>query len=391
MTAPTIEPASLADPALFAEGDPHGLWRWMRAHAPVHWHPPGELPGFWSLTRYEDARAVYRDAQTFSSARGVLLRPVRCGEDPGNGRTIALTDPPRHRRMRGLIAGWFAERAVRSVEESMRPLARRLIARAAERGACDFVDDLAARFSLSVICGIIGVPERDHDDLFRWSNAAFDAKGIAHQRVMQYFLDLIYDRMAEPADDLISALVHGKVDGELLTEEEILLNCENLLGATENGRLALIGGMHAFLEHPAQWERLRAERGLLATAGEEVLRWTSSGTHSMRTVTRETSVRGARMRPGERVVVWLPSANRDESVFPDPDRFDMTRTPNRHLALGGGEHFCIGATLVRAEMRVLFDELLESGHRIEQAGPAVPVRSIAVSGLAHLPVRMTAR
>ncbi|MFF7974917.1 cytochrome P450 [Streptomyces sp. NPDC007905] len=396
MTATIASPTHLldriADPELHVSGDPHALWRWMREFSPVHRHEAGELPAFWSLTTYEDIRAVYRDPVTFSSARGVLLRPARLGDDPGGGLTLALCDPPRHKELRSLMADWFSTRAVRGLEESIRAAARTAVERALEQGTCDFVD-LAGRLSLSVISGVIGIPEKDHDALYQWTEEAFAAHTslAAHPLLMEYFMELVYARMAEPADDLVSALVNGTVHGELLSEHEILLNCENLIGATENGRLALIGGMLAFLQHPDQWQRLAADRDLLPGAVEEIVRWTSSATHSMRTATRPCTLRGQRIETGDRVVLWLPSANRDENVFDDPYRFDIARRPNRHIALASGEHFCIGSTLARAEMRALFTELLDSAGVIEQAGPTTRVRSNAVNGPATLPVRLTAR
>jgi cytochrome P450 len=396
VTAPVVSPEHLitriADPELRVSGDPHTLWRWMREFSPVHRHEAAELPAFWSLTKYEDIRTVYRDPGGFSSARGVLLRPARLGDDPGGGLTLALSDPPRHKDLRSLMADWFSTRAVRVLEDSIRAAARTAVARALDEGGCDFVH-LAGRFSHSVICGIIGVPGPDHEDVYRWCEEAFSTHTslASHPQLMEYFMELLYDRMAEPADDLVSALVNGTVRGELLSEHEVLLNCENLIGATENGRLALIGGMLAFLQHPDQWHRLRRERELLPGAVEEVVRWTSSATHSMRTATRPRVVRGERIEAGDRVVLWLPSANRDEDVFEDPYRFDIARRPNRHIALASGEHFCIGSTLARAEMRALFTELLDSTDVIEQAGPVTRVRSNAVSGPAVLPVRLTSR
>jgi cytochrome P450 len=394
MTATVAPPAPsldrIADPELHADGDPHTLWRWMREYSPVHRHEAGELPAFWSLTKYEDIRPVYRDPATFSSARGVLLRPARLGDDPGGGLTLALSDPPRHKELRSLMADWFSTRAVRGLEETVRATARKVVAQGLEQGTVDFVD-LAGRLSLSVISGVIGIPEEDHAAIHRWTDEAFAAHTslAAHPRLMEYFMELVYARMAEPTDDLVSSLVNGTVHGELLSEHEILLNCENLIGATENGRLALIGGMLAFLQHPDQWQRLRQDRALLPGAVEEIVRWTSSATHSMRTATRPVTLRGRRVDAGDRVVLWLPSANRDEDVFDDPYRFDIARRPNRHIALASGEHFCIGSTLARAEMRALFTELLDATDAIEQAGPVTRVRSNAVNGPAALPVHLT--
>ncbi|MFE0105839.1 cytochrome P450 [Streptomyces sp. NPDC059009] len=391
ITSPPV--SALVDPDLHADGDPHELWRWMREFTPVHRHEAGELPAFWSLTRYEDIRAVYRDPATYSSARGVLLRPARLGDDPGGGLTLALSDPPRHKELRALMADWFTTRSVRALEQTVRDATRRVLARAVERGTCDVVQDIAGPLSLSVICGIIGVPQPDHEAVYEWCEDAFATHTslAAHPQLMEYFMELLYARMAEPADDLLSSLVNGTVHGELLPEHEILLNCENLIGATENGRLALVGGLLAFLQHPDQWRQLDRDRALLPGAVEEILRWTSSATHSMRTATRPHTLRGRRIEEGERVVLWLPSANRDEDVFDDPYRFDIARRPNRHIALASGEHFCIGSTLARAELRILLTELLDSGCSVEQAGPVTRVRSIAVNGPATLPVRLTPR
>ncbi|RKN44896.1 cytochrome P450 [Streptomyces hoynatensis] len=393
MTEAPAPPRRLLDGALHASGGAHAVWTWMRAHAPVHHQPPTEYPAFWSLTRYEDIRAVYRDTGTFSSERGVLLRPCRLGEDPGGGLTLALTDPPRHRRIRALMAGFFGVRAVRGLGGALQTTARRLVAEAVERGSCDVAQDIAGRLSLSAICRIMGFPEADHERLYRWTNEVFHAHTslVAHPGLLEYFSERLARSLKEPGDDLVSALVHGTVDGAPLTEQELILNWENLIGATENGRLALIGGMLAFLEHPGEWERLRRDRGLMPGALEEVLRWTSSATHSMRTATRPHTIRGRRIEAGERVVLWLPSANRDESVFRDPFRFDISRSPNRHLALAAGPHHCIGGPLARAGMSALFGELLDTVRAIEPGGPVVRLRSVAVGGPESLPVRMTAR
>ena len=387
------DPALLTDAGCHADGDPHAVWRWMRRHAPVHHHRAGGLPAFWSLTRYEDVRAVYRDPATFSSRHGVLLRPSDQGTDPGGGMTLALTDPPRHKQLRAIVADWFTTRAVRELEDAIRAAVRGSLDRVSVAPVVDFTHDIAGRVSMYLIGYLMGVPERDHESLFRWTNEAFEA-GVslaAHQDLMRYFIDMMEQRLAEPTDDLVSALLGGTAEGDLLSEEEVLLNCENIVGATENGQLAIAGGIAAFLDHPDQWRRLDADRSLLPSAVEEVLRWTSSATHSMRTATRDCVLRGRRIAAGDRVVLWVPSANRDEDVFAGPDGFDIARSPNRHLALGVGEHFCLGATLARAQMRILYDELLDRTRRIEPAGPAHRVRSIAVAGPEALPVRLVYR
>jgi cytochrome P450 len=388
---------NLTDPELYSHGDPYAVWRWLRKNDPVHWHPPAQLPGFWVLTRYDDVRAAYRDPATFSSAGGILLRPESYGGDPGGGRTLALTDPPHHRKLRALVDDWFSPRSVRALDAEMRDVARQVITQALERETCDFVTDIAARVPLYVICKMMGVPREEWEQLFTLTNDAFGAgdaleRRLAHLEILQYFEDLANVRAKSPADDVVSVLAAAEIDGRKLTLDEILLNCDNLLvGGTENTRIATSGGMLAFLEHPDQWQTLSAEPALLRPAVEEVLRWTSTATHIMRTATRPVTLRGRRIEAGERVTLWNPSANRDESVFAEPERFNITRQENRHVALGTGEHFCLGGTLGRAELRLVYEELLRNTDRIELDGAPVRLSSIVVNGLEHLPVRLVPR
>lgn len=395
-----IEPPikiDLTDPDLYANGDPYAVWKWLREHDPVHWHPPGILPGFWVLTKYDDVRAVYRDPAAFSSVGGIILRPESHGDDPGGGRTLALTDPPRHRQLRALVDDWFAPRAIRLLDAEMREVAREVVMRALERETCDFVTEIAARIPLFVICKMMGVPHKDWESLFALTNDAFGAgdataRRLAHFDILQYFEGLVTERSKSPVDDLVSVLVTAEIDGRKLTLDELLLNCDNLLvGGTENTRIAASGGMLAFLQFPDQWQLLAADPTLMPAAVEEVLRWTSTATHIMRTATRPAVIRDQQIAAGERVTLWNPSANRDESVFDDPDLFLVRRKPNRHIALGTGEHFCLGGTLGRAELRLLYDELLRSTERIELDGTPVRLSSIVVNGLEHLPLRLIPR
>ncbi|SCF49092.1 Cytochrome P450 [Micromonospora matsumotoense] len=388
---PTI---NLVDPDLYRNGDPFSQWRWLRAHAPVYRHPATELPGFWALTRYDDVRAAYRDPETFSSAKGILLRPAGHGEDPGGGRTLALTDPPRHRQLRNLVDSWFAVRAMRSLEPKLEKIAQTVVDRALELGTCDFVTDIAGRLPLYVICDMMGIPEADWELLYGLTSQAFGAgdagsQRIAHLQIMSYFDDLRMAKARRPGEDLVSVLATAEIDGERLPADDVILNCDNLLvGGTENTRIAASGGMLALLEHPGQWAMLAADHGLLPSAVDEVLRWTSTATHIVRTVTRPVDIRGTTLAANDLVTLWLPSANRDESVFADPDRFDVTRKPNRHLALGFGEHFCVGNVLARVELRLLYQELINRSVRIDLAEEPTLLRSIVVNGPERMPVRL---
>jgi cytochrome P450 len=393
MPLSVISPAQLIDPELHATGDPHQVWRWMRTNAPVYRHAPGVLPAFWSVTRHDDIRSIYRNPQVFSSAHGVLLRPASLGEDPGGGQTLALTDPPRHRALRALVSTPFSERSARRLEESMRAAARDAIGRALEQEVCDVAHDVAAWLSIHLVSLLLGVPRTDREMLFQWTGEAFAVSKplTAHSALMRYFIDLMYQRMEDAGPDVLSRLVEGTVDDRLLTEKEILLNIENIVGATENAGLSMASGVQTFLEHPDEWRRLQQDRSLIASAVAETLRWTSSATHSMRTATAPVMVGGHQLEPGDRVVVWIPSGNRDERVFDQADRFDVGRRSNRHLALGSGEHVCIGGAMALVQMRLLFEALLDMVGTMEQCGPTVPLRSIAVSGPAHLPVRLRPR
>jgi cytochrome P450 len=388
---------NLLDPALYSHGDPFAVWRWLRANDPVRWQPPTNFPGFWILTRYGDVRAVYRDPATFSSAQGILLRPEEHGGDPGGGRTLALTDPPHHRQLRAVVDDWFVLRSVRTLEAEMRDVASDVVARALERESCDFVAEVAARVPLYVICNIMGVPKDDWERLLALTSDAFGAadpviRRLAHLDILQYFEDLAATRMKCPADDLVSVLVSADIDGRKLSLDEVVLNCDNLfVGGTENTRIAATGGMLAFLEHPAEWRALSGDPGLLPSAVEEVLRWTSTATHIMRTATRPVVLRDRHIEAGERVTLWNPSANRDETVFADSDCFNVRRHPNRHIALGYGEHFCLGGTLARSELRLLYSELLCNTECIELDGAPVPLSSIVVNGFEKLPVRFFPR
>jgi cytochrome P450 len=388
----------LLDPALYVDGDPHGVWRWLRHHQPVHWHEPSRgFPGFWGLTKHADVMSVLHDPEVFSSEGGILLRPVAWGPDPGGGRTLALTDPPRHRKLRGLVQGWFTERAVRTIHEQMGEIAAEIVDRAIALEACDFVQDVAARFPLYVICRLMGVPDQERDRVLSLTSRAFGSddprrQRMAHIELLEYFTRLCQQRSRDPRDDIVSALARAEIDGEPLNDRDLMFNCDNVLVAgTENVRIASSGGLLALIGRAGQWDSLRSQPERIEQAVDEVLRWTTTPTHIMRTARTPAVVGGQRVQAGDRVVLWLPSANRDEDVFERPDEFDVTRASNRHVALGHGQHFCLGSSLARAELAILYTELLSRPVDIELTGRPTFLRSIVVSGPATLPVRFRRR
>lgn len=391
-----MNPDVLLDGATHRDGHAHEVWAWMRDHDPVHWHEPGDFPGFWSLTRHDEVREVLRDPVTFSSASGILLRPLAQGADPGGGRTLALAAPARHQVLREAVAGWFAPRNVRRLTESMEAVARTAVKESLAAGRIDFVADVAARLPVEVVCAFLGIPPADRPDLVAWAWDAFCAgtateRSLAHLEILEYFTDLALHRRDAPGDDLVSVLTQVTVDGEPLPIDDVVLNCDSLfVGGTENVRQTLAGGMLALLEHPAQQELLRADfDGVAATAVDEILRFTTSGLHTMRRATRAVEVGGRSVAEGDLLVCWLPSANRDAAQFTDPDVFDVTRTPNRHLALGIGPHYCVGTQLAKLEIRAVLREFLAQTRDVTLDGPVERLDSLVVGGPRRLPLRLT--
>jgi cytochrome P450 len=395
---------------LFIHGDPYAAWKVLRAHAPVHWNPKDDS-GYWSITRYQDALSVYRNPHTFSSERGIALNYGLTDEESmaqqaGFGQMLIVTDPPRHTRMRQIVNKRFTRAALAPHEPHVRAVATEILDAVAARGECDFVVDVAAKLPTAVICEMLGIPKADWDMMFTVANMsigthdpeyqidgdAYETGRQAQLNCFNYFVNIIADRRKNPGADLVSALVHGEIDGQKLTDMEILFNCFLLIiGGQETTRNATSGGMLALMENPAQRQRLTRDRSLLPTAVEEVLRYTSPITHIMRTATQDIEMHGQRIKAGDRVVIWNAAANRDEAQFPDPDRFDIGRTPNEHVALGHGEHFCLGANLARMELRVMLDEVLNRLPDLEPAGDVQRLYSNFVAGIKHMPVRFPPR
>ncbi|MEX3106160.1 MULTISPECIES: cytochrome P450 [unclassified Streptomyces] len=390
--------SSLVDGATYRAGNPFEVWQWMRENAPVLHHDAGEFGPVWSLTRYADIKAVLRDADTFTSSSGILLRPVAQGDDPGSDKTLALSDDARHATLRSAVAGWFAPRNLRLLTESMETAARTIVSEAVSASRVDFVTEVAARLPLDVVWTFFDIPAGDRAAVTGWSMDAFCAtsaveRSIAHLEILEYFSSLALKRRERPGDDLVSVLAGIEFEGRLLPLEEVVLNCDNLLvGGTENVRIALSGGVHSLIGHPDQWDLLRDDFDrVIPTAVDEILRWTASATHLVRTARRDAEIGGQRIRRGDRVVLWLPSANRDADEFPDPDRFDLARTPNRHLSLGSGPHHCIGVQLAKLEIRAVLRELTGQVRRLVPYEEAERLDSIVVNGFRTLPVRLEPR
>ncbi len=403
-----IEDNDLANLDVFVRGGQHEIWRRMRAEEPIHWNPGNDrfIP-FWSVTRYADLIAVSRDTTTYSSQQGISMaaNPADPATMVGAGKMLIIMDPPRHVRLRRLVNKGFTPRATALLEPSVREITNTIIDDVAPRGSCDFVTDVAALLPLAVICSMMGIPQADWPLMFELTNQGLGSEDPEYQTVagsgpetaarsrremFAYFARQAEERRGERRDDLVSVLVESEVDGESLSEEELLFFCQLLiLAGNETTRNAISGGLLALFEHPQERARLQRDPALLPTAVEEILRWTSPVAHMMRYVTRDTVLGGQFLRAGERVLLWYPSASRDEEVFPNANMFDVGRTPNEHIAFGIGEHFCLGASFARLELRVMFETLFARLPDIALAGPVDRLRSGFIGGIKHMPVQFT--
>ncbi|MBV8452598.1 MAG: cytochrome P450, partial [Deltaproteobacteria bacterium] len=357
------------------------------------------------VTRYHDALRVYHDPQTYSSEHGISLTFDNVmPEQVGSGMMMILTDPPRHNRIRHVISPRFTPRTIAAHEPEVRRICDEILNTVIERGECDFVVDVAAKVPTAAICEMLGIPAEYRDLMYSLGNAAIGAQDPeynqgrspmetgrnAQAEFFGYFARLIDERRKHPGKDLISALTIGEVEGAKLTDLEILFNTFLLIIAgQETTRNAISGGMLALVNHPGECAKLAGNAGVMPTAIEEFLRWTTPVTHILRTARKDGEIRGEKIREGDKVVVWNASANRDEEVFPAANQFDVTRNPNDHLAFGHGEHFCIGAHLARLEMRVMIEQVMRRMPDLELAGQPERLRSNFVAGIKHMPVRFT--
>jgi cytochrome P450 len=380
----------LHDPLWWA-GDPYPELAALRAEDPVHRYE-GEAGELWMITRHADVQAISKDPATFSSARGVLLTDLT---RPALGTSIVSLDPPRHGRLRRLVSPSLSVRRVADLEDRVRAIARDLFDAVDPTDVVDAVERLASPLPILVIAELVGVPREDADRFRHWSDAAMAATTDLTDEVTMllgelygYIVDHVRARHAEPADDLVSVLAHGRVDGEALSDDEINMFVLTLLVAgNETTRTLVSNGLHALARHPDQRRRLVDEPALIGCGVEELLRWEAPIMSFCRTAKREVQLGGKSLAEGDHVLLCYQSANRDEEAFgPTADRLDVSRDPNPHLSFGYAEHYCMGAGLARLEGRVLFEELLARWPDYELAGEIERLPSRLARGVVHLPV-----
>jgi cholest-4-en-3-one 26-monooxygenase len=381
----------LLDGAFWA-GDPIGNLAWLRENDPVHHDDTNDV---WGITRHADIMRIEREPELFSNAQGIRPHSYPLP-------MMISMDPPLHTKRRKLVNRGFTPRRIRDLEPKVREACDAIIDRLDGRTSCDFVWDVAAVLPIVMIADLLGFPEEDRETLLEWSDDLMrattstdtEAMEAGHQAMLKYEAwcrEVIADRRARaPEPNLMSTLVHAEVDGDTLTDDDVLYESLLLLiGGDETTRHVISGGMLELLRNPDQRDELAADLSLLPRAVEEMLRWVSPIKNMSRTVQREVEIGGKQLRPGDQLLLLYPSANRDREVFEDPDRFDIHRHPNPHIAFGGhGPHHCLGASLARLELTVMFERVLARLPDLELAGDDLPVRPANfVSGFEAMPVR----
>jgi cholest-4-en-3-one 26-monooxygenase len=402
-TTADVTPIDLSDSRSFVPGVPHAWLAYLRRHDPVHWQDEPGGPGYWAVTRYEDCVTVNRDFERFSSsAQGTMPFELSEEEVAQQGLMMLNMDPPLHTRYRRLVNKGFTPRMVRDLDESIHRSADTIIDQVVEAGSADFVTDLSAELPLQVIAELLGVPQDDRHKMFDWSNKMVGNEDPEYQtnnelaltaamELYAYAAQLFGQKRIDPHADLMSVLTTVEVEGERLSEMELELFFLLLtVAGNETTRNLMSGGMHAFFQHPDQWQRLRDDRSLLPGAVEEMLRFVTPVMNFRRTAMCDAVLSGTKISQGDKVVFYHASGNRDEDVFEQPDAFDIGRDPNPHIAFGGGgPHFCLGANLARMEIRVMFEHLLDRLPDIRQDGDVQRLQSQFINGVKHLPVAFT--
>lgn len=392
----------LTDPTTFVRYDPHAFWAEVRDRSPVYWHQGHEdRSGFWVVSRYADVVAAYTDAARLGSGRGTVLDVLLRGNDSAGGRMLAVTDRPRHRELRNVMLRAFSPRVLGEVVERVHRRADELIRQVTGAGNFDFATEVAEHIPMGTICDLLSIPPADRPDLLRWNKNALSSEEAdadpyaaleARNQILLYFIDLAEQRRADPGDDVVSMITSATVGGEPLSVDDVALNCYSLiLGGDESSRVSAICAVKAFADFPDQWRAVRDGAVAVDTAVEEVLRWATPAMHFARTATTDLELGGEQVRAGDIVTLWNLSANFDEREFDRPRRFDVARTPNKHVSFGHGPHFCLGAFLGRAELRALLTALAATVSRIEPAGPPRPIYSNFLNGHSGLPVTLTGR
>ena len=404
--------ADLTSHDTYTAGVPHATFARLRAEDPVHWTEETDGSGFWSILRYDDAIAVSRDVETFTSAKGIRLEEMD-EEETEARRTMMELDPPHHTRYRRLVSKGFTRRRVESYEDQIRQLAVEVIEEALEQNEFDFVRLIAEQLPMRMLGRMLGTSDDDGHKLVAWGDALLGNtdpeftdfpvdltnteqfrmvpfRSPASIQIFQWAQHQAESRRENPTDDVISQLLEPAKDGVPLTDHEFN-NFVTLLVAAGNDttRYTMTHGLWSMINHPQLWEGWKANPDLTPTAVEEILRTSAVTMHFRRTATRDVEIRGKQIKAGDKMAIWFNSANHDGEAFEHPFRFDLRREGNDHMAFGrSGPHLCLGAWLARMEVRLVFEELLKRVDRFELNGDIRHLRSNFIAGIKYLPVKV---
>jgi cytochrome P450 len=420
MATTATEALDLIHPEAYgAAGYPYATWARLRREHPVFRVEQEGFDPFWAVTRHADIVAVSKRPGRFLNAprMAMMHNAVRPPEAIGRGiefksrlRMLLTMDNPEHRAYRNLAKGWFSPNALKGLTARVEAIARGVLDDLMERareGECDFVSEVAARVPLKVIAEILGVPERDEALVLKLSNQGIGAQDPEFQvagktaretrreamgELLSYFSALAEERRREPRNDLATLLANARLEGEQLPLLQLLAYFGLIaVAGHETTRNAISGGLAALMAQPEAWRRLKQDPGVLRSGADEIARFTSPVIQFARSVAEDTELGGERLRRGDTLVLFYPSANRDEDVFEAPETLRLERRPNPHLAFGIGEHFCLGANLAKLELRVVFRQLAERFEHVEPTGPPATLASSFVGGIKHLPIRYRIR
>lgn len=409
--AETLTAEDVLGPTAFARhGYPHEAWRCLREEAPLRYFDMGERPGFWAVVRRADIVRISKQPERFLNAPRVAVFADSPPPDPernnrGFLRHLLNMDPPEHARYRSLASAWFTPRAIARRRPEIERICDELIDRMARKSEVDFVEDLAAPLTLSVLADMLGIPREDWRRMFDWTNqiagssdpefqVSADQSGDqmrhAIDELFAYFAELAERRRVEPGDDIVSVLANaswiGSPDDRVPLRELLSYFALLVVAGNETTRNAASGGLLALIECPDQMAKLRANPELAVRATEEIVRWTSPVVQFCRTPVEDFELHGQRVRAGESLCLIYPSANRDAEFFDEPDRFRIDRSPNPHIGFGIGEHFCLGANLARLEIRVALERLIPRLVHVEMRGEMERMRSSFLGGVKRLPI-----
>lgn len=420
MTAPDVNQIPLEELDIISNqgfgthGYPHAAWARLRRERPLFWNTKHVQNPFWAVTKHADVVWISKQPELFHNGPRLAVIPgfnVSAGAGDGGGfaRHLLNMDPPEHARYRKLVSHRFTPRGLARMTHDIETITKDLLDAMAGDGSersGDFVEQLSAPLPLNVLAELLGVPRAMWPQMFRWTNQIAGATDPEYQRgkdagaaadearneLFTYFAKLAIERRERPGDDIVSLLAGAKLGDAALPVFELLSFYFLLVVAgNETTRNAMTGGLLALMENPGEWRKLRANPALVDSAVEEIVRWTTPVIQFCRTPIRDVEIRGTKIRAGENLCLFYPSANRDEEVFEDPFAFRVDRTPNRHLAFGIGEHFCLGANLARLELRVVFRHLVQRLEHVEPAGPVERLHSSFLGGIKRMPIRWRMR